>query len=136
MAEHALNESERYTVALLKRIKASNRNLEQRMRAEGMEIDYSPEDDYLRVTIGRLRSCESVPQDDAMGSVFLVEPETAEIAAVEVPFFRERLRRVSPSGDFWRLIASLIERGHNYVYIPPTAEAEATERALGNLVSA
>ena len=61
MAEEALDQSRNYRLAITQQIRRSNRDLGERMRDEGLEIEYSPGEDYLRVTIGTPSIGESVP---------------------------------------------------------------------------
>ena len=65
----------------------------------------------------------------------LLDPDSGELNAVEVPFFRDVLEGGRLAGEFWQLIAGWLQSGHTSVHIPPRWE-DRVEDALRNLVSA
>jgi hypothetical protein len=101
-----------------------------------MTIEYSPQDDYLRVTIGQPQESVAIAWPDEIYSVALVDPDSHLINAVEAPFFMEAIAQKATGSEFWGMIADLIRSGHTDVYIPPREERERTERALQGLVNA
>jgi hypothetical protein len=136
MVQEALNESRRHKEAVLPEIMAGFSRLQDRVRAEGLEVKYSPDEDYLRITIGKPRESVAVSLRDGLYFVLLYDPDTFETNAFEVPFFTERLEKAQPKADFWRLIAELLDRMGPHVYIPPLEETKRAERALRDLVLA
>jgi hypothetical protein len=134
MAERALNESRRYREQVAPKVAAANEDMGQRMKAAGMEIEYVPDEDHLYVTIGSPRSSEAIPLGDGTRAVLLVDPETYEITGFEAPFFMEDLQRLQDQPEFFRLVADMIRRGGNHIYVPPAAEAEKAEEAMRALI--
>jgi hypothetical protein len=86
MVQDALSSSQENRALIIRRILAANPNLTERIQAEGLEIDYSPEDDYLRITVGEPRESLSIGLHGVLKAVFLYDPETFEITALEAPF--------------------------------------------------
>ena len=136
MAERALEDSHHYRAEVMPKVAAANRNLAERIRLLGMEIQYFPDDDRLYVNFGPARPSEALPIGDGTHGVILLDPETYEITAVEAPFFREDIGRLKPRTGFWRLVIDLIDKRSNHVSVPPEAEYERTESALLDLLPA
>jgi hypothetical protein len=132
MAQDALEESKRYRAQMDAKLQG-RASLARKMREQGIEIAYLPENDYLTITIGSPR--ESVSLSMGGGIYFLVEPDSGEINAIEVPFFREMyVRGPLKGGEFWDLVYELTEAGRNEVLIPARGEQERTERAIERAV--
>ena len=136
MAEEGGSKSRRIKADLSRKVMLANADLAQRMDAEGIEIEYSPEDDYLRVTIGQPRPSIGISWPDDIYSVAMIDPESHQINALEAPFFMEMLGDKEPKRELWEMVARLIREGHTSVYIPPRAERERTGRAIQSLVGA
>ena len=103
------------------------------MRAEGMTLDYAPDDDYLAITFGQPSESVSLPSD--AGVYLLLDPDSGELNALEVPFFRETLERGKLKDEFWQVAAKWINAGHTSVHIPPHLEDRA-EEAFRQLIPA
>ena len=137
MAENAIEESRRYKAAITPKIAAANKNLGKRIRAQGMEIEYLPDQDRLYVTFGPVRPSEAFPLGDGTHAVIMLDPKNYEITGVDAPFFMEDLAKIEQKkSGFWQVIADLIGKGGNYVYIPPEADFQRTEKALLDLLPA
>jgi hypothetical protein len=136
MAQDAMNESRRIKTELSQKVLRANADLADRMDREGLDIEYSTEDDYLRVTIGQARPSIGISWPDEIYSIAMVDPDSHLINAVEAPFFMETLGDKEPKKELWAMIVRLIKAGRTSVYIPPREERERTERAFQGLVRA
>jgi hypothetical protein len=135
MVQDALNESRRIKAELTQKIAAANKaTLAQRVRSEGMEIEYSSDEDYLRISVGPPRVSVSLTLPDDIYAVVLFDPDTYKINAVEVPFFMERIEETQSKVEFWKMFVDFIKDGRTSVYIPPLNQFERTERAFEELV--
>ena len=137
MVEEALKRSRRIAKKERKLLLLANTNLAERIDEEGMEVAYSSEDDYLRITIGVPKpSIEISWPEDHPYNVVLYDPDTYQINAFEAPFFVEKLGGKEPEHELWRFALKLIQQGRTIVYIPPRAERERAEQAVQDLVPA
>jgi hypothetical protein len=138
VVQDALSSSRENRSAITSRIFAANANLAERHQAEGLEIDYSSEDDYLRITIGEPRESLSIGLQDSLKAIVLYDPDTFEITALEVPFFMERLSKAGSTPEFWLLVAELIKKRSSAaaVYIPAARESRRTGEAFRDLMLA
>jgi len=132
----ALENSRHFKTAAGRRILRANKNLAERIELEGLAVDYSREDDYVRIAIGAPRPSISVSMPDEPYAVLMIDPDTFNINAIEAPFFMEGMKAAKSKGEFWRVVATLIEEGRTSVYIPPREQRERTERALRELALA
>lgn len=129
MVQDALDNSKRHTAEILARVREDGKRADD----EGLELHYSPEDDYLTVTVGEPRESVSIPA----GVVYiLVDPDSGKINALEVPFFVENFKSGKVEGDFWEIAYRLVEAGHSTVYIPAKKEQERAGTAFKDLVPA
>ena len=134
MAERALDESRRYRAEITPKVAAANKNLGQRIRTRGLEIEYLPEQDLLYVTLGEATPSEAIALNDGTHAVLLLDPETYEITGVEAPFFMEDFRRLEEKPEIWRVVVDMIEKGGNAIYVPAADDAKRAEKAFGGLV--
>jgi len=111
-----------------------NQRILDKVRAEGLEISYSRETDYLYLMIGQQRESLALPTSDEMGGYLLYDPDSYVIVGMEVPFFFEKLGNFKPKADFWPLVKSLIEQHGETVYIPAVAEVTRAQEAFDDLV--
>ena len=138
MASELIKDSKLQTAALISQVRAVNGDLNLRAEAEGIEINYSREDDYLRVQIGKPReSVALTTHDGPLYVAVLVEPDSAKISALEVPFFLElatKMRKNSRHYDFWKMIEDIVRASDEVTaYIPPRQTWERAGRALAEL---
>jgi hypothetical protein len=138
MVQDALNASKQQGIDISKRISESNADIADRLQSDGLEIDYSSEDDFLRVTIGKPRPSLSIGLRDELRSIVLYDPDTFEVTAVEVPFFMERVSNAASLPEIWRLIAGLVKKRASAasVYVPAVRETKRTIEAFRELVLA
>ena len=134
MVREALEESRRITAEIMRKLPHANRNLVARIEAEGMEISYSKDADYLRITIGAPQESVAVSWKDQVYKVVYYDPDTYQIKAFESPFFLEQLGGEEPKQELWRFVLKLIEQGKTTVYILPRAERELAEQGLQDLI--
>ena len=134
MAEDAMTESRRVRAELSRKVLLANADLADRMEQEGLDIEYSVEDDYLRLTIGPAKPSIAITWPDEIYSVAMIDPDSHLISALEAPFFMESLGNREPKQELWAMIIGLIKAGHTSVYIPPREDRERTERAFQGLV--
>ena len=132
MVRRALEASERSKAALLKKLQR-RKSFSEKMRAEGMTLAYAPDDDYLAITFGEPSESVSLPSD--AGVYLLLDPDSGELNALEVPFFKETYGQGRLKGEFWQLAAEWLEAGHTSVHIPPRWEDRA-EEAFRDLIPA
>jgi len=132
MVQEALDKSKRQTEELRKRARNAKKP-SVRIQSEGLEIHYSPDGDYLTCTIGEPRPSVSIPAGSAH---VLVDPDSGEVNALEVPFFLEVFEAGQLEGPLWDLAFRLIKSGHLTVYIPPRQEQERAEETFKDLVPA
>ena len=119
---------------ILRRLAEANPALHLRAHREGLDIEYSADDDFLHITIGQPRPSEAVSTNEQFPYVLLFDPESYEITAIEAPFFLESLRRHGHEVDFWSFLADLIERSGPRIFIPPAADGERAEQGLSRLL--
>jgi hypothetical protein len=135
MAEKALSESQRYKTEVGERVRNANKDLGDRLRTEGYEIDYSPDEDYLRVIFGVPDISETLSAiDGEMYVVFLIDPDSYLLNGVEVPNFMKTYRSSKRVKVFWSLTAELIESHGPRIYVAAEAETERAGRAVGDLI--
>jgi hypothetical protein len=138
VVQDALNSSNQQKKDISKRILDANADIAERVQADGLEIDYSSEDDFLRVTVGEPRPSLSAGLRDDLRSIVLYDPDTFEITAVEVPFFMERVSHASSVPEIWRLISELVKKRSSAatVFVPAARETKHTIEAFRDLVLA
>ncbi|HLG12884.1 MAG TPA: hypothetical protein VI876_14090 [Dehalococcoidia bacterium] len=131
MVQDALDDSKRHTEEILERVRQTRESTPR--KDEGLEIHYSPEDDFLTATQGKPRPSVSL----RAGAIYLlVDPDSGEVNALEVPFFLEAWREGKLKGAFWDIAYRLVEAGHYSIYIPPKQEQERAGRAFQDLIPA
>jgi len=130
MVREALDESEKNTHELIRKLQDRGESLSEMIHERGMEVQYSAEDDYLRITLGSPRPSISLPVEN--GVYLLVDSDTGELNAIEVPFFVETYHAGALKSEFWRLAFEWISVGNTTSYIPAKWEQKADEafRAL------
>jgi hypothetical protein len=136
VAERALEESRRYQAEIASKVVSANKRLGKRIRDQGMEIEYFPDNDKLYVTFGEPRASEAIPVSDGTHGVLLLDPATYEITGVEAPFFMEDLAKLKDESSFWHEVHSLIKKSGNHVYVPPEGDYQRAEKAFMNLLPA
>ena len=139
MVQDILSESRRQRDEATKNILRANDRLPERMRDEGFEIEYDSELDYLRLTIGEPRESLAISlKDGVFQSLLLYDPATYFVLGFEVPFFKEKLQRDPPKGDFLWSLAELLEKSGDgtRIRIPSGKESARIERAFRDLVRA
>ena len=130
-----MSESQRYKMEAGERVRIANKALGARLRTEGYEIDYSPDEDYLRVIFGVPNISETLSAiDGEMYVVFLIDPDSNLLNGVEVPNFIKTYRSSKRVKEFWKLTAELIESHGPTIYVPPEAETERAGQAVGDLI--
>jgi hypothetical protein len=132
MVQRALDDSDKNKAALIAKLQ-SRASFSEKMHKHGMTIEYSPDDDYLTITLGAPGESVSVPS--AEGVYLLVDPDSGELNALEIPFFQETYQQGNLKGEFWKLAAEWLEAGHTTVHIPPRWE-ERAEEAFRDLIPA
>ena len=136
MVQRLIEESRHKRTKHREEIVRNNQDLKERVAAEGVEIDYLPEDDYLRIIIGAPAESISITYRDPLYFSLMVDPETHKVNALEVPGFMASLKKMkpSPARDFWTVIAEIVsEREGVSVYFPSRQTREKAERALLDL---
>lgn len=135
MAENAFELSEQRHAQIVAHIAEVN-GKQLRLESAGMEIDYQDSIDFLRISVGDPREALELPLEDGTSAVFMYDPETYEIVGLEVPSFNEGRAKGLYTGEFWELVAGLIERHGPTIYVPGSREMERAGKAFQDLVNA
>lgn len=121
----------------LARVAAANLDLRERIEAEGLEIDYRVDRDYLYIVIGGPKDSIAVSLNELFTAVAIVDPDTYRLNGIEVPFFKEMLAKYEPRLALWGVVISILDRQHgSAVCMPSRKERESTQRALEALLVA
>jgi len=132
MAQEALDDSTRKMAAITAKMRSAEKP-GARILEEGLELYYSRDDDYLTATIGAPKPSVSIPA----GPIYLlVDPDSGQINALEVPFFLEVWQEGRLRGPLWEIAHRLVEAGHSTVYIPPQRDLEEAAEAAQDLIPA
>lgn len=138
MVQDFLAENRKAEKRFSREVMKANDDWEQKFANDPMDIEYDPEGDYLWIRIGKLT--ETIAVTSPQGFVLLVDAETKELRGAECPLFLERVKsghfKQTTWGKLARHVASIIDEGHNHVYIPPESELRELQRNLGQLVPA
>lgn len=133
-----MEESRQKKREILDRVFGANKDFDERLQKEGVEIDYSAEDDNLCITVGgrpRPSIAVSVPGDPY--TALFVDAKTFRINAIEVVRLKERAKsdEMRPTTKMIHALADLIV-DRTCVFIPPSQEIERAEYAIRGLVAA
>jgi hypothetical protein len=130
MAENLISENRTIRDQIRRRIITSGKSVVDRVRNEGLRIDYARDEDHLYVMLGVPTLTLSIPLEDELDGMVLYDPDTCEIRGFEILFFMEKMERYKPKAKFWQLVVDFIHEHGDNVYIPANLEREEVERAF------
>ncbi len=114
--------------AALARVRASNADIQERLRTAGLSVYYDPEDDTLIAAIGEQLPAATLDLDDVI--MIRHDPETWKVFGFEMSPVKAYLR-AHPQVNDWvqHLVRCGLQSPGTFVSVPPLTAAEIAEQA-------
>ena len=114
----------------------ANWTLGSRIEAEGLQLDYSAENDVLSIYLHvPIKGVGDYLNDDDFQVTFYDE-DSMLVEGFEVLFFLERLAEAPSGVDVWKRIAAYLESGKSGTFSPPAKDLKVLGEGLQSLLLA
>ncbi len=135
MLERLLNQNQQDRLETVRRFQKANRKMPPIPGPLAVEIEYDPDNDCLNIQVGQTEEPIVIFQDH-LGFEVIVDAGTYEFRGVEHDGFLASVRDGKLTGTHWESVAEMVQKGHNFVLIPPKEDAEEVSKSFGDLVPA